>query len=142
MNDLVKGLACDVDIYLTVPPAQAADVFRQVFNAVQKNQERSGGKKLLLTRTKNAVTMYRACGSRLTAPPVQVILQVYESLAAVLLNFDVDCCCFGFTPGDTHVYTTERGLRALKYGVNIVDSARYSPSYCRRLEKYSGLGKV
>ena len=52
LSALVKGSAGDVDIYLTVPPPEAAGVFRQVFNAVQKNQQRSGGKKLLLTRTK------------------------------------------------------------------------------------------
>ena len=92
MSALVKGSAGDIDIYVTVPPAEAQGVLRQVFNAVQKNQKRSGGKKLLLTRTNNAVTMYRACGSSLTAPPVQVILQVYENLASVLLSFDVDIC--------------------------------------------------
>ena len=67
-------------------------------------------------------------------------IPMYESLAAVLLGFDVDCCCFGFKLGESHVYTTERGLRALRYGVNIVDSCRHSPSYCRSLEKSSGRG--
>ncbi len=123
-----------------MPPSEAVGVFRQVFNAVKKNQERAGGKKLVITRTKNAVTIYRACGVSLTAPPVQVILRVYDSLAAVLLHFDVDSCCFGFKPGGSQVLTTQRGLRALRYGVNIADTSRYSPSYCRRLEKYSGRG--
>ena len=119
LSALVKGSAGDIDIYLTVPPADALGVLRQVFNAVQQNQKRSGGKRLLVTRTNNAVTMYRACGISLTAPPVQVILQVYENLAAVLLNFDVDNCCFAFRPGGACVFSSERGLRALRYGVNV-----------------------
>ena len=38
------------------------------------------------------------------------------------------------------MFTTERGVRALRYGVNVFDSARYSKSYCRRLEKYADRG--
>ena len=36
--------------------------------------------------------------------------------------------------------TTHRGLRALQYGVNIADTMRTSPSYWRRLEKYTKRG--
>ena len=36
--------------------------------------------------------------------------------------------------------TTKRGLRALKYGVNMCQSSFDSPSYCRRLEKYAWRG--
>ena len=35
---------------------------------------KSKGEKLLVTRTKNAVTFYRASGVRLLAPPVQALL--------------------------------------------------------------------
>ena len=52
LSALVKCSAGDIDIYVTVPPADAPGVLRQVFNAVQQNQKRSGGKRLLLTRTK------------------------------------------------------------------------------------------
>ena len=61
-------------------------------------------------------------------------------MASLLLNFDVDSCCFAFRPGGSCAFSTERGLRALRYGVNIFDTARYSKSYCRRLEKYAGRG--
>ena len=111
---------------------------RQVFAAVQKNQARSGGKKLLVTRTARALTMYRACGTSLCAPPAQVILQTHESIASLLFNFDVDCCAFAYRPGGSCVFTTERGLRALRHSVNVADTSKYGPSYCRRLEKYSG----
>ena len=38
------------------------------------------------------------------------------------------------------MFTTERGLRALRHSVNVADTSKYGPSYCRRLEKYSGRG--
>ena len=38
------------------------------------------------------------------------------------------------------MFTTERGLRALRHSTNVADTAKYGPSYCRRLEKYSGRG--
>ena len=38
------------------------------------------------------------------------------------------------------MFTTERGIRALRHSVNVADTAKYGPSYCRRLEKYSGRG--
>ena len=140
LSALVNGSAGDLDVFLTVPPAEAEGTLRQIFAAVQKNQARSGGKKLLVTRTQNAVTMYRASGTNLCAPPVQVILQTYESMESLLLNFDIDSCCLAFRPGASSVYATERGLRALRFSCNVADTQHYSKSYCRRLEKYSGRG--
>ena len=107
---------------------------------IQKNQARSGGKKLLVTRTQNAVTMYRATGTNLCAPPVQVILQTYESMESLLLDFDTDSCSFAYRPGGSSVYATERGLRALRFSVNVADTQHYTKYFCRRLEKYSGRG--
>ena len=140
LSALVNGSAGDLDVFLTVPPAEAEGTLRQIFAAVQKNQARSGGKKLLVTRTQNAVTMYRASGTNLCAPPVQVILQTYESAESLLLNFDIDSCSFAYRPGGSSVYATERGLRALRFSCNVADTDHYSKSYCRRLEKYSGRG--
>ena len=141
LSALVRGSAGDIDIFLTVSQGDAEDVLRQIFTAVQKNNHaRSGGKKLLVTRTARALTMYRARGTDLCAPPVQVILQVHESVATLLFSFDVDCCSFAFCPGGAGVCTTERGLRALRHSTNVADTAKYGPSYCRRLEKYSGRG--
>ena len=94
LSALVRGSAMDIDIFLTLPFSEAEGALRQVFAAVQKNQAQSGGKKLLVTRTARALTMYRACGTNLCAPPVQVILQTHESVTSLLFNFDVDCCAF------------------------------------------------
>ena len=99
LSTLVRGSASDIDIFLT-SQAEAEGVLRQIFAAVQKNNRaRSGGKKLLATRSARAITMYRARGTDLCAPPVQVILQVHESVATLLFSFDVDCCSFAFLPG-------------------------------------------
>ena len=74
LSALVRGSAGDIDIFLTVPKSEAEATLRQVFAAVQKNQARSGGNRLLVTRTQNAFTMYRARGVDLSAPPVQVLV--------------------------------------------------------------------
>ena len=72
--------------------------------------------------------------------PIQVVLTLYESPLDILKNFDVDCCCIAFVPSEGRVVTTRRGLRALRYGTNICDSAFDSSGYCRRLEKYDARG--
>ena len=72
LSALKRTSAGDLDIFLTVSKAEAEATLRQFFSAVQRNHARNGGGKLLVTRTQNAFTMYRACGSKLSAPPVQV----------------------------------------------------------------------
>ena len=52
---------------------------RQVLAAVQRSMRKSQGEKMLVTRTKNAVTFYRASGARLCAPPVQAPLMSLAS---------------------------------------------------------------
>lgn len=69
---------------------------------------------------------------------IQIILRLYESLSHVLVGFDVDCCCVCYN--GKHVMTTERGLNALKYRVNVANLKRRSPSYENRLIKYSFRG--
>lgn len=69
---------------------------------------------------------------------VQVILRLYETLAHVLVGFDVDCCCIAFN--GKNLVTTNRGLNALKYRVNTANLKRRSPSYENRLIKYSFRG--
>ena len=52
----------------------------------------------------------------------------------------MDSCCFAFDYDLKKVLTTPRGLRALQYGVNIVDSNFHSPTYWHRLQKYAERG--
>ena len=69
---------------------------------------------------------------------VQIILRLYDTLAHVLVGFDVDCCCVAYN--GKNLLATERGLNALKYRVNVANLKRRSPSYENRLIKYSFRG--
>ena len=133
----------DLDLFLVCPPAEAEGRLRDVYRIVQKNlRERCGGHaKLLVTRSAAAVTFHHCLGAEAAqGPPVQVVLGLGRSVADVLLRFDVDCCCVAYVPSDRKTLCTCRGLRALRYGVNVVDSAFGGPSYARRLQKYADRG--
>ncbi len=69
---------------------------------------------------------------------VQIILRLYDTLAQIMVGFDVDCCCVCWN--GKSIQTTQRGLLALKYRVNLASLTRRSPSYENRLIKYSGRG--
>lgn len=85
-------------------------------------------------RTKRTVTFLNSYPYR----HVQVILRLYKSPAEILLGFDIDCCTFGYD-GET-TWTTQRGLRAITKGYNLVDATRRSASYEARLVKYARRG--
>ena len=72
--------------------------------------------------------------------PVQIILSLYANVTQLLCSFDIDSCCFAYSPKDQKVWTTKRGLRSLEFGANLADSAHDSLSYTRRLEKYQMRG--
>lgn len=69
---------------------------------------------------------------------VQIILRLYKSIYEILAGFDVDSCCTAYD-GST-VYLTPRSVNAFKFGYNIVDLSRRSPSYEHRLFKYHQRG--
>jgi hypothetical protein len=140
---LTKTTSSDLDLFLLCPPAQAEGRLRDIYGVVQNNlRARCGGHaKLLAIRSSAAVTFHHCLGTEAVAgPPVQVVLALGGSVADVLLHFDVDCCCAAYIPSDRKTLCTRRGLRALRHGANIVDSAFGGPSYARRLQKYAGRG--
>jgi len=144
LSALVGGMAGDLDIFL-VGAEEPERCLRDVFAAVQKNQAKHTGtvkSKMLVTRSKNAVTIFRVVGPKPmgNAPPVQVITALYKSPLELLIGFDVDSSCFAFVATENRVVCTPRGQRALQHSVNIADTAHVGPSYCRRLEKYAGRG--
>ena len=51
----------------------------------------------------------------------------------VLLGFDIDTCCIGY---DGEIICTERFMRSIRYGYNLVDTTRLSTSYENRIMKY------
>ncbi len=85
---------------------------------------------------KNVVNIYVYDTKKLLQ--VQIILRLYDTLAHVLVGFDVDCCAIAYNGKE--LMTTERGLHALKYRVNVANLKRRSPSYENRLIKYSFRG--
>ena len=50
----------------------------------------------------------------------------------------ISSCCFAYVPKLQKVWATVRGLRALAFGANLVDSADDAAGYARRREKYDG----
>lgn len=144
LGSLVDGAAGDIDIFLVgcKTDEEAMRCLHQVFEAVKKNQARVHGqnKKLLVTRSRNAVTFFRVSSNEVRGPPVQVILTLNQTIQELLVSFDIDCCCFAWPVASSSVLTTPRGMRALRNGVNIMDTAFDSPSYIKRLEKYAHRG--
>jgi len=143
IGSLVNKTRSDLDVFLTCEKAVAKERVKAVYNAVQRNMQRNHGdaSKLLVTRTLNAITFYQCKGKSLTyCVPVQVILKVGKSIEEILQNFDVDCSCFAYVPSTRKLFCTQRGLRAVRYGANLVDVAFGGKSYTTRLEKYASRG--
>ena len=132
----------DFDIFLKTS-ASSERLLRQIIAAIQQcHEERYGrGSKLLITRSRWAVTVYRSSIGRpgMSATPIQIVTTTYASAEDLLAGFDVDCCCFAWLPEQARVLCSARGLRALQYRVNIADN-RFAKGYCRRLEKYAMRG--
>jgi hypothetical protein len=64
--------AGDVDIFICVPDMVKAEcIMVKIFEALQRNQQSIAKKRLMVTRSKNAVTFYRVSGERVPLPPVQ-----------------------------------------------------------------------
>jgi len=143
IGSLVDEGASDLDIFLACEKSTALERLKAVHNAMQRTMRRNHGDtaRLLVTRTLNAITFYQCQENTLTySVPVQVILKVGKSVTDILHNFDVDCCCFGYIPSMHKLCCTPRGLRAVRYGANIVDSAFGGKNYSTRLYKYANRG--
>ena len=146
----VLGALCghsagDIDIFITDPP-RAEELCQQVFRAVQQNQSARHGttSKLLVTRSVNAVTVYRMGGSggppKRKFPPVQIITSVFHGVLDLLLGFDVDCCAVAYELHAQRAVATERAVRAIRHRTNIADPLFHTAGYMRRLEKYAKRG--
>ena len=108
--------AGDVDIFLRTSADEAEATLTRIFEAVQRNQGKIAKKRLMVTRSRNAISFYRVSGERVVLPPVQVcprarcvkisvllfccpcplparlevILALVESPLGLLLDFDCD----------------------------------------------------
>ena len=137
---LTNTPSSDLDIFLVCDPAEAESRLRDIYMIVQKNlRARCGDEgQILITRSATAVTFHHCFkGKAVKGTPVQVVIGLGRSAADVLCRFDVDCCCVAFIPNEGRTVCSRRGLRAMRYGVNVVDSAFGGPSYAKRLQKYA-----
>ena len=141
VSALTQSEVGDVDIFLTCPLGEATAALTRIYDAVRNlaAQAKENQYKLLVTRSRHAVTMFRVCDGKLIGLPIQVILSVYKNVEHLLSSFDTDSCAVAFIPGKG-VYCTPRCLRALRYSVNIFDSDLEGPTYCQRLEKWDTRG--
>ena len=138
LGPLLEEVTNDVDIFVTAQ-GHALQALRSIYEILQKGHTQKYGQKskLLITRSRNAVTIYRL-GSEL--PPVQVITCTYKSTADLLLRFDVDCCAIAWEPMQGRIVATRRSLQALRTKVNVAASTFETSSYMTRLEKYARRG--
>ena len=139
----VLGAICncpfgDIDIFLVCKLEDARNILEKIYTVVGKTHFEQVGRegKLLVTRSKNAVTIFQASPEHTGPSPIQIVLSVYPSIEELLHNFDVDSCCFAYSPKEQKVWTTRRGLRSLEFGANLADSAHDGLAYTSRLEKY------
>lgn len=143
----------DIDLFIYQLDKTAAtdliqDFLKKKLLLYQQNDENF--KKISITRTKNAVTLFTktrkssydeekdSFSSKVINKEYQIILRLYRSLSEVLHGFDVDCCSIGFDGQD--LWMTQRTYYALTRGYNTVNFDRLSPSYEYRLAKYGTRG--
>ena len=93
----VTGAICDcghgdVDIFLCCQPEKAREILERVYASVAaQHLQRFGAEgKILVTRSKHAVTLFQVAPDRPGPSPVQIVLSVYETVADLLGGFDVD----------------------------------------------------
>ncbi len=132
----------DVDIFAVTGKENGKHIFDNVLAAIRKAHSKRYGDqaKLLITRSRHALTVFQAISDRPGGKPIQVVLSCYESVLHLLREFDLDSCAFAFVPSQKKVWCTPRGKRAVIYSANVVDSRFDSPGYVRRLEKYDARG--
>ena len=141
VSGLTQSEVGDVDIFLTCALGEARAALTQIYDAVRnlEVQSKQNHCRLLVTRSRHAVTMFRICDGKLLGLPIQVILSAYKNVGHLLSSFDIDSCAVAYVPGKG-VYCSPRALRALRYSVNIFDSDLEGPTYCQRLEKWDARG--
>ena len=120
------------------PEGQEQVILNRVYDVLMKACKEMEGEKarLMVTRSAAAVTLFRKGGSL----PMQVVLNTYSSVEALLVGFDVDAACVCYRLATGTFMVSPRGRRALEYRVNVMQSSRNSSAYAHRLEKYASRG--
>jgi hypothetical protein len=137
-----RGTFTDIDLFLRCDPSEAMGKLKAIYEAcrISANLLSQGlsHKNMLVTRTSCTVTMFISNNQKV--PPVQVVLQVVDSVSELLGRFDVDCAAVAFEPATGNAFMSPRAKRAFETGCNVLDSRFNSHSYASRLWKYTGRG--
>ena len=101
VGTLTNGDVGDVDIFLTCELGQATAALTRIYDAVRGlgSESKEHPCRLLVTRSRHAVTIFRICDGKPLGLAVQVILSVYRSVEHLLSSFDVDSCAVAYIPG-------------------------------------------
>lgn len=130
MKKLAKdspSVSNDIDLFLTTEnPDTILEAIRYVHDKLHKQFG-----VVSIIRTQNSISFY--VDHLHMMPSIQIILRAYDSVEHVILGFDIDSCCIGY---DGEIICSERFLRAIRYGYNLVDVTRLSTTYEVRLMKY------
>jgi len=130
----------DIDIFLyAASPSEANRISRRIFYALAVDHER-----WVIVRSRGVITMHSwtdGAREKEVDQKVQIVLQLYESPAEVLIGFDVDCCCCAYDGRE--VWASARCLRAIRSRTNVLNPLHAwpnRPSYELRLGKYGARG--
>ena len=120
----------DYDVFLfTKPGLSCESAETRALEIIKTLYERLSSKmKTYIIKTKNTITLYNKKFE------VQIITKLYNNISDIFTNFDLDCCCVGYSKGN--LYGLPRFIRSLAYSGNIFDPERQSSSYIHRLKKY------
>lgn len=132
-----RGGDVDVFVYGEEDPTKRFERFARDLDVSLVENFAEGTAKFSAIRTANAVTISIQADQkkRRQCIDVQIILRHYSSAAEVLHGFDLGASQVGFD--GANVWATEYAVACYGLGANIVDPARRSPTYERRLRKYA-----
>ncbi len=92
-------------------------------------------------RTQYSITIPIGVSNQYEPIIVQFILIKSQSKYQILNRFDIDASCIGFDIAKPLTsYAITRFIRAFETRTNVTDPTRQSPTYIKRLIKYSGKG--
>ncbi len=110
-GDLAKS---DVDLWMFgLSPEEAAAKIEHIFTVLRQNAQACGAD-VFAARTANTITFFGAYPFR----SVQVIVNMFDSLAHALLDFDLDCCALAYD--GAKLLALPRAVNALCTRLNVM----------------------
>jgi len=142
--DNTRSIANDFDFcFVTKDPNRATEISRDICQRIKTFAD-NRNLNYLFIRNDNAITVgfnpreqKNFCDNG-GVLKIQIIFRLYNSITQNICGFDLDSCTIAFD--GEKLYSTERFVRCLKYGYNLMDPERQSQNYDRRAFKYLNRG--